>query len=176
LAFWKQVGISQGLKNPYQDLTKGEMLAQCRNISLLRKLTPLSISCARPVAGRWQKEPVGACGYCYPCLVRRAALHQVGWDRRQDYRVDVLTGAELLRHRVKGRNLRALSLALKTWEQNPREMLARLWLSGSPEEISQRTAAAQRLLEAGFGEMARWLEERGGTGVMEFLGERGKAF
>jgi hypothetical protein len=90
--------------------------------------------------------------------------------------VDVLTGAELLRHRVKGRNLRALSLALKTWEQNPREMLARLWLSGSPEEISRRTAAAQRLLEAGFGEMARWLEERGGTGVMEFLGERGKAF
>ena len=75
---WKQMGIAQELNNPYQDLTKGEMLAQCRNQNLLAKLAPLSISCARPVAGRWQKAPTGACGYCYPCLVRRAALHRLG--------------------------------------------------------------------------------------------------
>jgi 7-cyano-7-deazaguanine synthase in queuosine biosynthesis len=166
---WRQVGINQELKNPYQDLTKGEMVARCRNLSLLEKLAPLSISCARPVAGRWQKAPGGACGYCYPCLVRRAALHRLGWDRGQDYRLDVLAGTEFLRHRVKGRNLRALCLALKTWEENPREMLARLWFSGSPEEISRQTAAAQRLLEAGFREMAHWLRELGGTGIKEFL-------
>jgi 7-cyano-7-deazaguanine synthase in queuosine biosynthesis len=153
LASWRQVGILQELQNPYQGLTKGEMLGQCRNLSLLQKLVPLSISCARPVAGRWQKEPGGACGYCYPCLVRRAALHRLGWDRGQDYRVDVLAGGEFLRHRVKGRHLRALGLALKTWEKKPRELLARLWFSGLPEEISRQTAAAKRLLEAGFGEM-----------------------
>ena len=126
--FWRQIGICQKLVNPYQDLTKGEMLAQCRNPRLLAKLAPLSISCARPVAGRWQKAPSGACGYCYPCLVRRAALHRLGWDQSQDYRADVLAGKELLRHRVKGRNLRALCLALKTWKENPRDILARLFL------------------------------------------------
>jgi 7-cyano-7-deazaguanine synthase in queuosine biosynthesis len=174
IAFWRQVGIPQELKNPFQGLTKGEMVAQCRNLGLLKKLAPLSISCARPVAGRWQKEAVGACGYCYPCLVRRAALHRLGWDRGQDYRVDVLTGAEFLRHRVKGSNLRALCLALKTWEDNPQEMLARLWFSGSLEEISRQAAAAQRLLEAGFGEIALWFRDQGSEKIKEFLGKRSK--
>jgi hypothetical protein len=171
VAFWRQVGILQELRNPYQDLTKGEMLAQCRHLSLLKMLAPLSISCARPMVGRWQKEPGGACGYCYPCLVRRAALHRLGWDRGQDYRVDVLAGGEFLRHRVKGRHLRALGLALKTWEKNPQDMLVRLWFSGSPEEISRQAAAAQRLLAAGFEEMAHWLEDRGGKEIQEFLGK-----
>jgi hypothetical protein len=172
IAFWRQVGIPQELKNPYQNLTKGEMVAQCRNLTLLKKLASLSISCARPVAGRWQGESVGACGYCYPCLVRQAALHRLGWDRGQDYRVDVLAGAEFLRHRVKGRNLRALSLALKTWEENPQDMMARLWISGSPEEISRQAAAVQRLLEAGFGEIAHWLRDQGGGEIKKFLGGR----
>jgi 7-cyano-7-deazaguanine synthase in queuosine biosynthesis len=171
VAVWRQVGIHQELKNPFQHLTKGEMLAQCRNLSLLGKLAPLSISCARPVAGRWQKVPSGACGYCYPCLVRRAALHRMGWDRGQDYRVEVLADEKILRHRVKGRNLRALCLALKTWEDNPQEMLARLWFSGSPGEISRQVAAAQRLLEAGFREMAQWLEDQGSKGIQGFLGK-----
>jgi hypothetical protein len=171
LAFWRQVGILQELKNPYQDLTKGEMLAQCRSLSLLKKLAPLSISCARPVVGRWQGESVGSCGYCYPCLVRRAALHRLGWDRGQDYRVDFLTESEFLRHRVKGLNLRAVCLALKTWEENPQDMLARLWFSGSPEEISKQVSAAQRLLEAGFGETALWLKDRGCMELVEFLGK-----
>jgi 7-cyano-7-deazaguanine synthase in queuosine biosynthesis len=169
VALLGQVGITRELANPYQFLTKGEMLARCRNLSLLGKLAPLSISCSRPVAGRWQKVPSGACGYCYPCLVRRAALHRLEWDRGQDYRVDVLTGAEILRHRVKGRNLRALCLALKTWEENPQAMLARLWFSGVPEEISRQVAAAQRLLQAGFEEMAQWLRDQGSVAVQEFL-------
>jgi hypothetical protein len=152
-------------------LPKGEMLAQCRNLSLI-KLAPLSISCARPVVGRWQGESVGSCGYCYPCLVRRAALHRLGWDKGQDYRVDFLTESEFLRHRVKGLNLRAVCLALKTWEENPQDMLARLRFSGSPEEISKQVAAAQRLLEAGFGEIALWLRDQGGGEIKEFLGGR----
>lgn len=173
--FWRQIGIAQKLNNPYQDLTKGEMVARCRNPSLLAQLAPLSISCARPVAGRWQKAPTGACGYCYPCLVRRAALHRLGWDRGQDYRADVLAGGESLRHRVKGRNLRALCLALKTWEENPQEILARLYWGGSPGDLPRQAAAAHRLLEAGFREMACWLRDQGDPEIVEFLGEQDKA-
>ena len=169
--FWRQIGIAQKINNPYQDLTKGEMLAQCRNPSLLAKLAPLSISCARPVAGRWQKAPTGACGYCYPCLVRRAALHRLGWDQGQDYRADVLAGKELLRHRVKGRNLRALCLALKTWQESPQEMQARLSWGGSPEDLPRQVAAAQRLLEVGFREMGQWLRDQGNPEIAAFLGE-----
>jgi 7-cyano-7-deazaguanine synthase in queuosine biosynthesis len=174
-ALWNQVGLAQQLENPCQNLTKGEILAQCRNLSLLEKLAPWSISCARPVAGRWRREPIGACGYCYPCLVRRAALHRLGWDRGQDYRVDVLAEAEVLRHRVKGRHLRALCLALKTWEENPQDIFSRLWLGDTPQEISRRAAAAQQLLIAGFHEISEWIKDRGGSGMREFLGEKGEA-
>jgi 7-cyano-7-deazaguanine synthase in queuosine biosynthesis len=170
-ALWREAGITQELVNPFSSLTKGEMLAQCRNLSLLEKLAPLSISCARPVSGRWQKAPAGACGYCYPCLVRRAALHRLGWDQGQDYRVDVLSGTEVLRHRVKGRNLRALGLALKTWEEKPQEIWARLCLGHTPQEIARVAPAARRLLETGFQEMGQWLRDQGGAGIREFLGE-----
>ncbi|MFZ2089247.1 MAG: Qat anti-phage system QueC-like protein QatC, partial [Desulfobaccales bacterium] len=176
VALWREAGIFQELKNPYVSLTKGEMVAQCRNLALLEKLAPLSISCARPVAGRWRKEPAGACGYCYPCLVRRAALHRLGWDRGQDYRTDVLAGEEVLRHRVKGRNLRALCLALKTWEDDPREMLSRLCLGTKPQEIPGRLPAARRLLEAGIREMGTWIRDQGGAGVQTFLGDGDKGY
>lgn len=169
-SLWQAAGLDQSLVNPYHNLTKGQMLAQCRNLDLLEKLAPLSISCARPVAGRWRGESVGACGYCYPCLVRRAALHRLSWDRGADYRVDVLGNPEVIRHRVKGRNLRALCLALKTWEHSHQEIFSRLWLATEPAQISERLATAQRLLEAGFAEFSRWLEDQGGEGIKEFLG------
>lgn len=170
-ALWGQAGLSQNLQNPYQDLTKGEMVVRCANRGLLEKLAPLSVSCARPVAGRWHKES-GACGYCYPCLVRRAALHRLGWDQGRDYRVDVLAGPEALRHRVKGRNLRAVCLALKTWEDNPWEMLARLRLGRADhDERVEPVAAARRLLDAGFRELGDWLREQGSGAIKDFLGE-----
>lgn len=172
-ALWRQAGLSQELHNPYQDLTKGEMAVRCANPGLLEKLAPLSLSCARPVAGRWQKEPAGACGYCYPCLVRRAALHRLGRDRGGDYRVDVLAGPEMLRHRVKGRHLRAVCLALKTWQENPRELLARLHLGrGEPQDLVAQTVAAGRVLEAGLAELEAWVWEQGKGVIQEFLGEK----
>jgi 7-cyano-7-deazaguanine synthase in queuosine biosynthesis len=176
-ALWRQAGLSQELHNPYQDLTKGEMAVRCANLGLLEKLAPLSLSCARPVAGRWQREPAGACGYCYPCLVRRAALHRLGWDRGGDYRVDVLAGPEMLRHRVKGRHLRAVCLALKTWQENPRELPARLHLGrGDPQDLVAQTVAAKRVLEAGLAELAALIREQGQAAVKEFLGEKDAFF
>ncbi len=173
-ALWRQAGLSQELHNPYGEMTKGEMAARCANPGLLEKLAPLSLSCARPVAGRWQKEPAGACGYCYPCLVRRAALHRLGWDRGGDYRVDVLAGPEMLRHRVKGRHLRAVCLALKTWQENPRGLLARLHLGrGEPQELAAQTSAATRVLKAGLAELEAWIREQGKGVIEDFLGEKG---
>ena len=105
---WREAGLSTPLVNPYQELTKGEMVRGCRNREGLRRLFPLSVSCARPVVSRWQRGPAGACGYCYPCLMRRAALHSAGWDRGEDYLRDGLADPDTLAHRVRGRDLRAL--------------------------------------------------------------------
>ena len=114
--------MNQPLANPYQDRTKGEMLSQCRNQPLLQELFPRTVSCSRPVVSRWQRRPAGSCGYCYPCLMRRAALHRLGWDDGGHYLLDVLAAPETLRHRTRGRDLRALLLAHKTWEDSPAEI------------------------------------------------------
>ena len=51
---WREAGLVNPLVNPYQDLTKGEVVRRCRNRDLLEQLFGASVSCARPVVSRWQ--------------------------------------------------------------------------------------------------------------------------
>jgi hypothetical protein len=78
IALWNELlaalSIQARIENPYWDRTKGEMVAACSNSSLLRSLIPSSLSCSSPTKGRWLKRGVEHCGYCLPCLIRRAAL------------------------------------------------------------------------------------------------------
>lgn len=166
---WREAGLSQPLANPYQHLTKGALLAQCRNQALLMELFPRTISCARPVVSRWRRRPAGACGYCYPCLLRRAALHRMGWDQGEDYLLDALASPETLRHRVQGRDLRALLLGLKTWEESPREFMTRLYLGEPATDLPPRYAAARQMLSAGFQEIAKFFGDKGPGWVKSYM-------
>jgi 7-cyano-7-deazaguanine synthase in queuosine biosynthesis len=165
---WRQAGVANPLVNPYQDLTKGEMVHRGRHRQLLGRLFGGTLSCARPVVSRWQGAPAGACGYCYPCLMRRAALNVLGWDRGGDYRYDVLADPKMLAHRVRGRDLRALLLALRDWEEAPAEVEARLLVGFSPEAVPARLLAARSLLARGFQEIAGWLREKGPEWIKAF--------
>ncbi len=158
---WREAGLVQSLANPYQGLSKGQVLEGCRNRELLGTLCRQTVSCARPVVSRWQGRGMVSCGYCYPCLLRRAALHRLGWDEAADYGVDVLASEETLRHRVRGRDLRALLLALKNWEENPREVEARLWLGDTAAELPARYRQARTVLEGGFREIAGFFRDQG---------------
>jgi 7-cyano-7-deazaguanine synthase in queuosine biosynthesis len=169
VAWWREVGISHRLLNPYQSLSKGEMLEQCRNRRLLKELYPLTISCARPEVGRWQGRATAACGYCYPCFIRRAALHRLGWDDAKDYRVEALADPEIVRRRTQGRDLRALLFALKTWEATPAEIEARLWLTREMGNLPEFLAEAQGVLKSGFQEIAHFLRDKGGKQLAAYL-------
>jgi 7-cyano-7-deazaguanine synthase in queuosine biosynthesis len=106
------LGLRHPIENPYRLLTKGEALRQSSNRDLLLHLAPATVSCSHPEAPRWDKRPQGNCGYCYPCLIRRASLHRVTSDRTA-YAWDALTDETLLRRSSKrGRSLRALAASL----------------------------------------------------------------
>jgi len=167
-SLWREAGLAHPLLNPYQDLSKGEMLGRCPD-NLLQELAPLSVSCARPVASRWHRGPAGSCGYCYPCLLRRAALHRLGWDRGEDYLLDALAAPKNLSHRTKGRDLRALLLALKTWEESPAELSARLWLGESASETLARLPQARKVLAVGFREIGTFFAAKGPEWVKAYL-------
>lgn len=58
------------LENPYQYMTKGEMIRACTNQALLKENAHISTSC-----GRYARHKYQHCGRCVPCLIRRAAFH-----------------------------------------------------------------------------------------------------
>jgi hypothetical protein len=70
----ERMGVSGRVDNPYWDHTKGEMIARCADGALLRTLLQRSLSCSSPTKGRWHGRNVEQCGYCVPCLIRRAAI------------------------------------------------------------------------------------------------------
>lgn len=84
------LGLDHELQNPYRLATKGELLAGSADIDLLRDLAGETLSCSHPEALRHRTGREGNCGYCWPCLIRRASMHHVGWDRTADYILDVL--------------------------------------------------------------------------------------
>ncbi|WP_312734939.1 Qat anti-phage system QueC-like protein QatC [Stenotrophomonas sp.] len=69
-------GLQARLENPFQGKTKGEMLAQCHDPSLLWDGLDLTVSCSKPKFVRRYRAAFGTshCGTCWPCLIRRAAI------------------------------------------------------------------------------------------------------
>lgn len=64
------------IENPYWDKTKGEMVSSCSNPALLKRVIPESLSCASPTKARWKGHGTEHCGFCLPCLIRRAAIKE----------------------------------------------------------------------------------------------------
>ncbi|HRI46976.1 MAG TPA: 7-cyano-7-deazaguanine synthase [Ignavibacteria bacterium] len=86
-----QIGIKCKLENPYSLLTKGEIVANCKNLTNLKGIYESSVSCSK--SGRkmnWdRKTGTRHCGVCIPCIYRRSGLHKSGLDQ-QLYGIDIL--------------------------------------------------------------------------------------
>lgn len=106
------VGLNTPVETPYRFRTKGEMLAGAMNPLVLREVAPRTLSCSHPDVGRYRGVAPGRhCGYCVPCLIRRASMAHIGADRATDYLIDVLrnppgAGTET------GKDFRAFQMAL----------------------------------------------------------------
>ena len=69
------LGLNIKLKNPYQFMTKGEMLLECKNQGFMIKNIGNTMSCSHPDVGRNRGErETMHCGYCLPCVIRQSAL------------------------------------------------------------------------------------------------------
>ena len=73
-------GLRIRIVNPYQFKTKGEMLRECLNQSIVREYAHATTSC-----GRFKKYGYRHCGRCVPCLVRRAAFLAAGYEDKTLY-------------------------------------------------------------------------------------------
>ena len=151
------LGIEGRIENPDWDKTKGEMVAACANGALLRRLTPMSLSRAAPTKGRWQGLGTQHCGYCLPCLIRRASLLK-GFGPGADptvYTVDDLTARALDTRQSEGVQVRSFQLAIDRLRARP--TLARWILTHKPgplfDELPARQASLAGVYRRGLDEV-----------------------
>lgn len=94
---FEKVGINNRIENPYRFKTKGEMLKESKSPAFVKKHIRNTLSCSKPgYHKQWTKSEDGSnkdvpnqCGYCVPCIIRRASLHANGLDKKEDYFMDV---------------------------------------------------------------------------------------
>lgn len=93
---FSELNLNIVLVNPYRHMTKGEMMKNCYNQQLLAKHAHETLSCASPGKMRWDKDNFkahrlggaggrGNCGYCYPCLIRKASFKKALIDDNTTY-------------------------------------------------------------------------------------------
>lgn len=70
-----ELGLNLDISVPYRTKTKREVLEQCVDPAGVQTALAHTMSCAHPGASRYQtRKAVLHCGYCFPCLIRRAAM------------------------------------------------------------------------------------------------------
>ncbi len=151
----RSLGIAGRVENPYWNKTKGEMVLACANPALLKTLAPLSLSCSSPSKGRWTKKPQGHCGYCLPCLIRRASL------RRSDsttYSLPDLSAGTLDTKQAEGQQVRSFQIAIERLANRPDLAKALIHKPGPLYDDPDRHDALADVYRRGLQEVGRLLQ------------------
>ena len=113
-------GLSVSFTNPYRHMTKGEMVSGCADGPFLRKVVGDSMSCSSPAKARYKRLSPRHCGYCVPCLIRRASLKAgLGANDPTLYTVKNLRAKTLASDRVEGEHVRSFQLMAKRIQKAP---------------------------------------------------------
>jgi len=150
------LGMGIELVLPYRFQTKGEMLRGCSDQMTLRANIAETMSCAHPGSGRFSGTKVAYqhCGYCLPCLTRRAAISSFMTDPTE-YRVEDLRTPLSPTRRS---DLRACKLALDRYRMQPprlKDILLAGPLHGSEDDLQ----AYLDLYRRGLAELERFLTQ-----------------
>lgn len=138
------LGLDITLINPFQMMTKGEMMKRCKDQTYLNNHYQYTLSCSHPDQGRWTGEDAGHCGECLPCTIRRAAILAAGLNDASTYRHNYDTD--------KGREaLKSYKLGLAT----PKDSYAAIQMSGP---ITERQDEYVRLYEDGIKELKSFID------------------
>lgn len=158
IARWNELlaalGVPGSLFNPYWDKTKGEMVADCANQALLDSISAASLSCSSPAKARWQGLPQGHCGYCLPCLIRRASL--LGRDGTT-YSLPDLTARKLDTGQAEGQQVRSFQIAIARLAKRPELAPLLIHKPGSLRDVANDVDALAGVYSRGLAEVGRLL-------------------
>jgi len=101
----RTVGLPHLIRNPYQFMTKGEMVINCKDKKLLAKIVDSSVSCSH-----WHRTNK-QCGICVPCIIRRSALFAGNINEYKNYCIDDISS--ILGDPNKSDDIQSLMLAIE---------------------------------------------------------------
>ncbi len=161
------LSVKNPIVNPLQSLSKGQSLSTCANRELLERLLPETVSCAKGNPGRYQGRDEKNCGYCYPCLMRRAAFHSLGVDVAKHYLEDAIGEPRTLGEDARGRDTRALLQAARYYAGSRRRLLAGLLKTG-PISGAASVEECLGVAAVGYEEVAALVRDKGCRTVKRF--------
>ncbi len=143
------LGLSIDVQLPYRFHTKGEMAAGVLGKAAFKEGWASTMSCSHPEIGRYRKQSPGQhCGYCVPCIIRRASLASVELDSPAHYLEDVIVEGQTWESSRP--DLRCFLMSAKQFESiEPRQMMFTVMDSGPipPDEIDLYTDVYRRGME-----------------------------
>ncbi|MFB7320627.1 hypothetical protein QRD88_01135 [Bacillus safensis] len=119
-----KVGIRNRISNFYWNKSKGEILEEHQNNKVFKHYAYRTLSCSHPCLSRYDKKKSDRvvtpcnCGYCYPCLIRKASFINIGNDETDYNPLYELSSDFILNHNnIQGRasDLKAILFSLRRY-------------------------------------------------------------
>jgi hypothetical protein len=136
----EKLSIKTSIENPYRHQTKGQMIDKCKDKNFLKQHIAMTMSCSDPKKARWQGQSPQHCGYCLPCLIRRASIKH-GFDIDETPYGLAFTTDSINSRNVEGIHIRSFQVACHRLQNSPH--LAKILihkpgpLSDTPDEIAK---------------------------------------
>ncbi len=164
-----KLGIENPIINPLELKTKGECVSECLNVKFFSSLINESVSCSHPTKRQiWTRRDrsVRNCGYCVPCLIRRAAFHKVNLDSADYYGIDVCAGEiNLSDRRDSANDFRAMINALKSGKTAVdfrKDIMAVAFV----DKLGERA----EMIERGLAEVKSFIQDKTDKNVLRVIG------
>ena len=122
--------LNKYVENPYWNKTKGEMALECKNQEVLYETMKISFSCSSFRKATWEGLSPQHCGYCVPCIIRRAAMHKAFGDDGTVYAVKTLQEMQKNNSEGKGIQLRSFQYAIDKLKKDKQRALLYIHKSG----------------------------------------------
>lgn len=157
-----RLGLRSRLHNRYGLMTKGQMALGCAEREFLATQAKNTMSCSSPGKTRFAKEESQRqpkhCGYCVPCLIRRASLLEGRIDDDTPYQVPDLHAQVLDSERAEGNHVRSFQLAISRLRSRPERARFDIHRPGPLSDHPNELPAYMNVYAAGLEEVARLLE------------------
>lgn len=167
---WNQV--LQGLEtefsvhNQYWNKTKGEMADECLDKEFLMQVIQDSISCSSPQKARWSGAAPQHCGYCVPCIIRRAAMNKAFRVERDNTPYLIGSVSEITANHAKGKGvqLRSFQIAINKIKEQPQLAKILIHKSGPLSGDSAYLRKLSEVYRRGLLEVDAWIIKNSDNG------------